>query len=157
MPEKWEPISFDQHVHDANTKGRKSPTHLIMDAWVKGIRKIEVIYYNFVPLAAAEELLRAAAIMGMTVRIGVEYKTLYRGKFVEMIWTPRGFSGITDYMKFLKRMEETDFFRMCQKAAAHRRQKVLETLERFNENELDLISSASRKSASALSYTFVRR
>ena len=136
VPEKWEPISFDQHVHDANTKGRKSPTHLIMDAWVKGIRKIEVIYYNFVPLAAAEELLRAAAIMNMSVRIGVEYKTLYRGKFIEMIWSPRGFAGINDYMDFLRKVEESDFFRLCQDAAAYRRTKVLDTLEKFNQQEL---------------------
>ena len=146
VPEKWEPISFDQHVHDANTKGRKSPTHLIMDAWVKGIRQIEVIYYNFVPLAAAEELLRAGAIMNMSVRIGVEFKTLYRGKFVEMIWTPRGFSGITDYMNFLKRMEETDFYRMCQDAAAHRRQKVLDIFDRFNEDGLAAFNAAYKVS-----------
>jgi len=30
--EEWNQISFDDHVHDANTKGRKSSTHLIMDA-----------------------------------------------------------------------------------------------------------------------------
>ena len=39
MPEAWNQISFDDHVHDANTKGRKSATHLIMDAWIKGIRR----------------------------------------------------------------------------------------------------------------------
>lgn len=38
MPEAWNQLAFDHHVHDANTKGRKSPTHLIMDAWIKGIR-----------------------------------------------------------------------------------------------------------------------
>jgi hypothetical protein len=25
MPEAWNQVSFDDHVHDANTKGRKSP------------------------------------------------------------------------------------------------------------------------------------
>src|SRR5690606_4241623 len=48
MPEEGNQIAFDDHVHDANTKGRKSPTHLIMDAWIKGIRRLTVIYYNFV-------------------------------------------------------------------------------------------------------------
>jgi hypothetical protein len=32
MPEEWNQIAFDDHVHDARTKGRKSPTHLITDA-----------------------------------------------------------------------------------------------------------------------------
>ena len=36
MPEEWNQIAFDDHVHDVNTKGRKTPTHLIMDAWIKG-------------------------------------------------------------------------------------------------------------------------
>jgi len=30
MPEAWNQQAFDHHVHDANTKGRKSPTHLVM-------------------------------------------------------------------------------------------------------------------------------
>ena len=46
MPEEWNQLAFDHHVHDANTKGRKSPTHLIMDAWIKGIRFLGVVYYN---------------------------------------------------------------------------------------------------------------
>ena len=25
MPEEWNQIAFDDHVHDANTKGRKTP------------------------------------------------------------------------------------------------------------------------------------
>src|SRR5210317_1576702 len=28
MPEDWSQFAFDNHVHDASTKGRKSPTHL---------------------------------------------------------------------------------------------------------------------------------
>ena len=30
MPEEWNQHAFDHHVHDANTKGRKNPTHLVM-------------------------------------------------------------------------------------------------------------------------------
>ncbi|MDR0932741.1 MAG: hypothetical protein LBM70_06960, partial [Victivallales bacterium] len=103
MPENWKPVTFDQHVHDANTKGRKSPTHLIMDAWIKGIVKLQVVYYNYVPREAAEELLRSARIMNVEVRIGVEFRSIYHGRFIEMIWAPRGFSGVNDYLKFLDR------------------------------------------------------
>ena len=71
MPEAWNQQAFDHHVHDANTKGRKSPTHLVMDAWLKGLRFITVVYYNTVDPEAASELLRAARIMGITVRIGI--------------------------------------------------------------------------------------
>ena len=73
MPEEWNQLVFDDHVHDANTKGRKSATHLIMDAWIKGIRRLRVIYYNFIRHETAEELMKAAGIMGILVRIGIEF------------------------------------------------------------------------------------
>ncbi len=132
MPENWTPVTFDQHVHDANTKGRKSPTHLIMDAWIKGIVKLQVIYYNYVPREAAEELLRAARIMNVDVRIGVEFRSLFRGRFIEMIWAPRGFSGVNDYLKFLDRPKTEEFTRKCRKAANFRRKVVLDILDEFN-------------------------
>ena len=133
MPEDWTPVAFDQHVHDANTKGRKSPAHLIMDAWIKGIVKLQVIYYNYVPREAAEELLRAARIMNVEVRIGVELRSLWRDRFVEMIWAPRGFSGVNDYLKFLDRPKTEAFTHKCRKAANYRRKLVLEILDEFNQ------------------------
>ena len=63
MPEEWNQLAFDHHVHDANTKGRKSPTHLVMDAWIKGVRFLTVVYYNYVEPKVAEELLEAATIL----------------------------------------------------------------------------------------------
>ena len=113
MPENVTPITFDYHVHDANTKGRKTPAHLIMDAWIKGIKKIQVIYYNTVPTDAAVELINAAAAMNIEVRIGVEFRSLWHGKFVEIIWTPRGFTGANDYLNFLKRKTASDFYKLC--------------------------------------------
>ncbi len=132
MPEEWAPVSFDYHIHDANTKGRKSPSHLMMDAWIKGIVRVQVIYYNEVPREAAEELLRAAAILNVTARIGVEFRVLFRGRFLEMIWSPRGFSGVEDYLKFLDRDRMRDFSRKCRKAAHFRRKMVLAVLAQFN-------------------------
>ena len=102
MPEEWNQIAFDDHVHDANTKGRKTPTHLIMDAWIKGIRRLTVVYYNFVPPEAAGELLEAGRIMGITIRIGVSLGAQFRGKNVRFIWVPRGFADSRDFLAFLE-------------------------------------------------------
>lgn len=101
MPEDWSQLAFDDHVHDANTKGRKTPTHLIMDAWIKGIRFLTVVYYCAIDHAAAKEIIDAAAIMGITVRIGIEFRSPYRGRFISMIWIPRGFSDSEDFLDFL--------------------------------------------------------
>lgn len=101
MPEEWNQLTMDNHVHDANTKGRKNATFLIMDAWVKGIRHLTVVYYNYVEPAVARELLQAAAIMGLSVRIGLEFRAVFRGRYVDFIWTPRGFSDTEDFLEFL--------------------------------------------------------
>jgi hypothetical protein len=103
MPEEWNQRSFDYHVHDSTSSGRKSPTHLIMDAWLKGIRTIKVIYDNYVPPAAAEELTSAAEIMGVAVRVGIRFYRHFRGQRVTLVWTPRGFSGPAAFAEFLAR------------------------------------------------------
>ncbi|MDR1685719.1 MAG: hypothetical protein LBR82_04635 [Desulfovibrio sp.] len=102
MPEEWNQITYDHHVHDVNTKGRKSPTHLIMDAWIKGIRNLDVIYYNFVEPEAASELLEAADIMGIKVRVGVEFQAVFRGRPVQIVWEPRGFRDWRETVEFFR-------------------------------------------------------
>ncbi len=102
MPEAWNQLIFDHHVHDANTKGRKSPTHLIMDAWVKGIRSMTVIYYNYIKPETARELLNAGKIMGIKIRIGLLFHVVYRQKLVDFIWVPQGFMSVDDFLEFLE-------------------------------------------------------
>jgi len=136
MPEEWNQISFDNHVHDANTKGRKSATHLIMDAWIKGIRHLTVIYYNFVPQGAAEELLTAAEIMGLTVRIGIEFQTRYREKHAKIIWVPRGFSGSADFLAFLRQDQVVRFMDQGQNLAKLHEEQLLHVLGVFNDTIL---------------------
>ena len=101
MDESWNQIAFDDHVYDMNTKGRKSPTHLIMDAWIKGIKTLTVVYDNCVSIDAAREILSAAAIVGISVRIGLECRVPFRGRFIDVLWAPRGFSSNEDFLEFL--------------------------------------------------------
>ncbi|RQD61861.1 MAG: hypothetical protein D5R98_06100 [Desulfonatronovibrio sp. MSAO_Bac4] len=140
MPEEWNQVSFDEHVHDVNTTGRKSPTHLIMDAWIKGIRSLTVVYYNHVSGEAAEELLRAASIMGIKVKIGIEYIVRFRGKQVRMIWVPRGFSGPNGFLEFLKAPRIIDFMDKGRHVSKLNQSYVLKLLESFNNNHLDQVN-----------------
>ncbi len=140
MPEEWNQLAFDHHVHDANTKGRKSPTHLIMDAWIKGIRFLGVIYYNDITPEVAAELLEAAHVMGIDVRIGVEVKARLRDKYVQLIWSPRGFLGREDFLRFLEEPEVTTFLEQGRAVVDYERQRILELLQSFNENHLPTIN-----------------
>ena len=133
MPEQWNQVSFDDHVHDANTKGRKFPTHLIMDAWIKGIRSLTVIHYNHVSPEAVTELMEAAAIMGIKVRIGVEFAARWQERMVNLIWSPRGFAGVHDFVTFLEQPLVRDFMRRGREVSEFQERRVREALETFNQ------------------------
>ena len=132
MPEEWNQLTFDHHVHDAHTKGRKTPSHLIMDAWIKGIRSLTVVYYNYIPAEAAKELLTAASYMEIELRIGVEFKADLRGRAVSLIWTPRGFSDADGFMRFLERPEVVSFMEEGVKFSRRKEKKVFAALKVFN-------------------------
>jgi hypothetical protein len=133
MPEQWNQIAFDDHVHDANTKGRKSSTHLIMDAWIKGIRRLRVIHYHFIEPRFAAELLEAAAILEIDVRIGIEFYARYRGKYVQLIWVPRGFIDAQAFLCFLAEPQVVQVMEAGRQAARYQQQYVMALLRRFNE------------------------
>jgi len=139
MPEEWNQLAFDDHVHDANTKGRKSPTHLIMDAWIKGIRRLTVIHYHFVRPETAAELLEAAAIMDMTVEIGIECLARHGKGHVKIVWTPRGFARPEDFTAFLKKPGVRDFMREGFELTLRQQRYVLALLTAFNQHHRQTI------------------
>lgn len=132
MPEAWNQITFDDHVHDANTKGRKTPTHLIMDAWIKGIRRLRVIHYNFIEPRFAAELFAAAKIMNMDIRIGIEFYARYRRKYIQLIWVPRGFADAQDFLCFLADPRMTALMEEGRTVSTHQQHHVMALLQKFN-------------------------
>jgi len=142
MPEEWNQIAFDDHVHDANTKGRKSPTHLIMDAWIKGIRRLSVIYYNYIDIEVATELLESAEVMGINVRIGIEYSARFRGRYIKLIWSPRGFADKQDLLDFIKQGPAKAFMDEGRKISEYQQRYVIDALQEFNSRHLQVIKQA---------------
>ena len=133
MPEEWNQLSFDDHVYDAHSRGRKTPTHLIMDAWIKGIRHLTVMYSNYIDYDAAKELLEAGAIMGIQVRVGLEVSCPFRGRWVSMVWVPRGFGAVSDFLEFLKTEEMQAIIEEGRAAVVWRKERTLEAMEAWNE------------------------
>ncbi len=132
MPEEWNQFAFDDHVHDANTKGRKSPTHLLMDAWIKGIRKLTVVYYNHVDLEVVEELLEASAILDIHVRIGIELSSRFRNKFVRFIWELEGFFDSHNLLQFLQEPAVQEMMAQGRQVSLYQQRYVLDVLHAFN-------------------------
>ncbi|MDD4952490.1 MAG: hypothetical protein PHV85_08080, partial [Desulfovibrionaceae bacterium] len=116
-----------------NTKGRKSSTHLIMDAWIKGVRSLTVVYYNYIQPEVAWELLESAAIMDIEVRIGIEFSARFRGRFVKLIWTPSGFADNQDFLAFLHKPEVSAFLAESRKVSTYQQKYVFSVLAEYNE------------------------
>lgn len=142
MPETWNQIAFDDHVYDANTKGRKTPTHLIMDAWIKGIRDITVGYEYWVPPDAARELLRAAQITGITVRIGIEFQVPFYGTFANLFWIPRGFSSNEDFLEFLHTPKIANMMKRGKAVLEWKKERILRVLAAWNEGVRPLLEES---------------
>jgi hypothetical protein len=139
MPEEWNQVSFDNHVHDANTEGRKTSTHLIMDAWIKGIRSLTVIYYNYIASHAAKELMEAAAIMEIDLSIGIELRATFRGKQVQFIWTPSGLDSADEFLRFLSKQNVAEFFQKRKSVTAYQQRRVIRLLKIFNTKYIDTL------------------
>ncbi len=134
MPEEWNQLTFDGHVHDANSKGRKSPTHLLMDAWIKGIRNLSVIYYNYVRPDVIEELLEAGKILDIKVQVGIEISTRFRDKYIRFTWEPNGFPDHTAFMQFLEKEGVVQFMEKGREVSLYQQQYVFDVLDAFNQN-----------------------
>ena len=132
MPEEWNQIAFDDHVHDVNTKGRKSSTHLLMDAWIKGIRRLRIIHYNFMEPRFAAELFAAARILDIDVRIGIEFSARFRDTFVQLIWVPRGFADAQSFLCFLAEPPVMRLMEAGRRASLHQQEYVIALLHKFN-------------------------
>jgi hypothetical protein len=132
MPEQWHQLTFDDHVHDVNTKGRKTPTHLIMDAWIKGIRRLRIIHYNFIEPRFAAELLSAAKIMDMDIRIGIEFSARFRGRYIQLIWVPRGFADTQDFLCFLEEPRVVALMDQGRAVSRYQQRPVMALLQKFN-------------------------
>lgn len=132
MPEEWNQLAFDDHVYDANTKGRKSPTHLIMDAWIKGMRSLTVAYEYCVDPKVAKELLGAAKITGIEVRIGLEFQLPFYDRTISLFWIPRGFTSDDDFMEFLRRPNVAAIQERGREVLRWKKEMVLQRLAAWN-------------------------
>lgn len=132
MPESWDQYAFDDHVHDANTKGRKSPTHLIMDAWIKGIRFLTVAYYNYVSPEVVEELIEASSILDIRVQVGIEMSSHFRDRYVRFTWEPHGFNDNRAFLAFLKEETVIKLMEEGRKISTYQQQYVFNVLDAFN-------------------------
>lgn len=150
MPEEWNHYAFDDHVHDANTKGRKSPTHLVMDAWIKGIRHLTVVYYNYVAPEVVEELLEAGSILDVNVQVGIEVLARFHDKYVRFIWAPQGLTDKQTFLKFFKDNRVATLMDSGREVSQYQQKYVFEVLQNFNDRHRQYLNDTFHISVAPL-------
>jgi len=124
---------WDQHVHDTASSGRKNPTQLALDAFIKGMSRLTIAYTG--PAAEMmEEAIEAGHILGVEVDIGIEFSMGARGeRFHFMALLPRFRRG-EDLAAFLKehRKDLKPLFSALTENQESRLEGIRDLLSEFN-------------------------
>lgn len=143
IPEEGKPLKklnlgWDDHVHDSLTEGRKSPTHVLMDAFVKGLSRLTLVYNSIEEDRMISEAITAGEILGITVEIGIEFSIGHGGSRRHYMYCPPVFNKSREFFAFLKeRNNDLAQFRAgLQKNAENRYQSIVSVIKQFNEIHL---------------------
>ncbi len=136
-------MGWDFHVHDSTSYGRKLPTQLIIDAFIKGISELTIAYNNLNQEDAIKEVLEAGRILGIKVNIALEFSALTNNlRFHYMYILPNFSSEKKKFKKFLKQKKD-DFKEFLHELDENekKRKKIIEQLiENFNTQYLPIIN-----------------
>jgi hypothetical protein len=136
-------LAHDGHVHDSSSLGRKTPSQLLLDAFIKGVSKLTVAYYDFDNLDVFDELYEAANILGISVEVGVEFSVGPAFERRHYMYVPPLDGSPEALRAFLaKNHERLQHFRdgLAHNATA-RQEGLTELLEQFNQVDLPQLNS----------------
>ncbi len=132
IPEDESQLSFDDTVYNASKVGKKNPALLILDAWIKGIRKLQVIFSNYISSEVAHELLSSAEILGVEVEIGIELPVVYNEKFIKLVWTPLGVTSSSAFLQALNSSAVEKILGRGHAVAGYHQELIFKLLKRFD-------------------------
>jgi len=143
IPEEGKPLKnfelgWDDHVHDCLTEGRKTPTRVLIDAFVKGLSRITLLYNNFDEENMISEAITAGEILGISVDIGIEFSVGQAGGRRHYIYIPPTFRRSRDFSSFLKEheIELAPFKNGLHKNIENRYHSIVSVMKQFNEIHL---------------------
>jgi hypothetical protein len=104
-------MGWDSHVHDNSSYGRKTPTQLIIDAFIKGISQLTVVYNTLSHPEIITEAVEAGQVLGITVNMGLEFSVGQKDNKFHYIYLFPHFENTDQLFQFLeKNKKEFSFF-----------------------------------------------
>jgi hypothetical protein len=136
-------MGWDFHVHDSTSYGVKLPIQLIIDAFIKGISELTIVYNNLDREDVVKEVLEAGRILGIKVNIALEFSALTNGLRFHYLYILPNFESekekfktfvrekTSNFKNFLHELEENELKRECD---------IERLLEIFNKEHLPKIN-----------------
>ena len=86
---------WDDHVYDNAGPGRKTPAQLVLDAYIKGLSRLTIVYEDFKEFEPLAEAVEAGRLMGIEVSVGLEciVQTKERTRFYHVLLLQDGSSA----------------------------------------------------------------
>lgn len=94
-------MGWDSHVHDNSSYGRKTPTQLIIDAFIKGISRLTVVYNTLSHVEIINEAIEAGRILGVSVNLGLEFSVGEDDEKYHYIYLFPHFENIRQFTDYL--------------------------------------------------------
>lgn len=131
-------LGWDNHVHDSMSEGRKTPCQVLLDAFVKGISKVTLVYYDITEPQIIKEALMAGKILGIDVNIGIEFSVGRSKNRRHYTYLPGSFATPDEFFTFFKDNSNLlDVFIDGLKKNAENRKVVIDTImKHFNDTHI---------------------
>lgn len=140
VPEAGQPLremalGWDDHVHDHLSEGRKTPSQVVLDAFLKGMSRLTLAYYDIPDRETVFEAMEAGRILGVGVDVAIEFSVGPARRRRHFMYRPpaEDADGLTAF--FDRHCEAlTGFLDGLEENRRRRRRIVLDILEEFNRN-----------------------
>ncbi|MFZ2957306.1 MAG: hypothetical protein WA705_10490 [Candidatus Ozemobacteraceae bacterium] len=139
VPEEEKPLKelemgWDDHVHDTLSEGRKTPTQILLDAFIKGISELTVVYSHLEQRRMIHEAMTAGHLLGIKVNIGIEFSIGKSGFRRHFMYVPGMFDDSASFFSFFddRRGTFAPFREGLMTNAVNRRKSMAQALDRFN-------------------------
>jgi hypothetical protein len=95
-------MGWDLHVHDNSSYGRKTPSQLVIDAFIKGMSSITVAFNQLTATANIEEVLEAGQILGVRVSVGAEFSVRTQGHRFHFMYLLPPLGSAAEFTAFME-------------------------------------------------------
>lgn len=139
-------LGWDNHIHDSTSEGRKTPAQVLLDAFVKGISSVTISYYDIVD-QVIREAMGAGEILGIDVRIGLEFSVGKSKNRRHYTYLPPKFNTADEILEFFKKNNKNfeSFLAGLRKNAENRKVTLETMIKHFNETHLIKLNSGYEK------------